>query len=952
MKCREPLVKCQNRCKNTSCDDQSVWAVATCKNEGYPMKRGLQVAKWLTACVAVVSVWGCEGAIERTNSDVDDSLPQSPGGDKDLGMMPGGGPGGPGDEMGQELDSGPTLPEDCTIEEMALEQSVAHFLDTSCSHSGCHLPRGQRSPSLGAADLARLVELKGFDPDATHGGWLMDRIDTTDPTLIMPPIRPANRPEDITMLRSWLAQGAPTGCAPVPERVVAKGNNIPQESLFTCASPTPMSPELKRLDSEEFMLALGGTLSTRALASNPLEDAVSPFSTFGGADSLGETAMGIYMNTLEGAREFRTDFSYHGGGGRSVADQLWIKSLTQDEQDALNCIVSSRRAAADVLGDEACMVLYTQQLLQRGVLHREPSDEEAALILSFLRDELNNESEDSEPSRSKTLSYTTEATWMMTGALFPSLQGDAQGVLSVDEYGRALNRALTSAPMHGATHVNVARPEQGWLTDFHMQTQPQTKEQLQALGARIFDLDSGYVGGEFEASLTRPRPDLLHDYTYGKSAWRLPRRGRYWLAPHIAGFFREYFNYEDVSSVTKIDPLATSIYASQDFGRNNLSNMTAAFELNRDGVAPSRPTHGEPMIVEQLDDMIARAVIKAERDGGDVFEALFTSRTYRVPAVISAEGFVAYRAEVQGGCDPVACNAQGAEDCCASGFSCAMDGFDVSGEPVGSCINPSSRHRWRQLANVYHILPIEEDPATSQASEDDDLMAPQLDPTHQARWVEMPEGERAGVLTHPAWLARFGSNAEEDASAVLRGHWVREHLFCESVAGLDLVQLEAQLPVSDGTQRARDRLHQVFGDLSRPAAQRTQGDPLCSNGACHGAMNTLGMTFEVYNHAGYLRHDDHGLTPDGSTVISNWPGRQSELIEVEDATELMTMIADDPHARRCFLRHVFRYFMGRYETQADACVLADMEVAFESGSLLAALEALFTHDAYLVRGAQ
>ena len=48
-------------------------------------------------------------------------------------------------------------------------------------------------------------------------------------------------------------------------------------------------------------------------------------------------------------------------------------------------------------------------------------------------------------------------------------------------------------------------------------------------------------------------------------------------------------------------------------------------------------------------------------------------------------------------------------------------------------------------------------------------------------------------------------------------------------------------------------------------------DPRCSNGACHGNMNTLGLPFETYNHAGFLRADDHGNAPNGSTTLTNAP---------------------------------------------------------------------------------
>ena len=68
-----------------------------------------------------------------------------------------------------------------------------------------------------------------------------------------------------------------------------------------------------------------------------------------------------------------------------------------------------------------------------------------------------------------------------------------------------------------------------------------------------------------------------------------------------------------------------------------------------------------------------------------------------------------------------------------------------------------------------------------------------------------------------------------------------------------------------------------------------------------------------------------------------------------DVVALTEMFAISPYARRCFIRHFFRYFMGRDETMADACTLSAMESAFENGSFLNMLEALVTSDTFLYR---
>ena len=208
-------------------------------------------------------------------------------------------------------------------------------------------------------------------------------------------------------------------------------------------------------------------------------------------------------------------------------------------------------------------------------------------------------------------------------------------------------------------------------------------------------------------------------------------------------------------------------------------------------------------------------------------------------------------------------------------------------------------------------------------------------PAH--RWADLPSYERAGMLTHPAWLATHGDAFEDGPSAVSRGHWIREHLFCQSVLPLEFVNVPAQLIESDGTLRARDRIDESI-----------EGQAECM--VCHQDMNSLGMAFEIYNHAGMLRADDHGYAPDGSTYLDNAPDPALNGSYV-DAIELTEALAGSDYVKRCFVRQTFRYFAGRDETMADACVLSEMELAYDDsgGSFVSMLEVMATHDALLMR---
>jgi hypothetical protein len=206
------------------------------------------------------------------------------------------------------------------------------------------------------------------------------------------------------------------------------------------------------------------------------------------------------------------------------------------------------------------------------------------------------------------------------------------------------------------------------------------------------------------------------------------------------------------------------------------------------------------------------------------------------------------------------------------------------------------------------------------------------------RWVEVPG--RAGVLTHPAWLAAHGGNFENDPSAIHRGKWVYEELLCGLVPPIP-VTVDAQLSIETKGDSARSRL-----------SSQLDANPQCAS--CHQFMNPIGYTFEIYNHAGFVRAEDHGGPPDGSATLTSVPAGDSVItsgMQVDDAVELMSRMAESPRVQRCFVRQTFRHFMGRDETYADACALAQMEDAYETsgGSMVEMLIALFQSDAFLYR---
>jgi hypothetical protein len=837
--------------------------------------------------------------------------------------------------------AGPPTPGVCDAEAMALERQAVTYLQATCAQAGCHLPVGPQWPSFAAADLPEFVASERFPQ-------LLERMDPADPADIMPPTRAANPPAEVALVRAWVEAGAPTGCITPPPRPAPAPNTLDQDALFTCALPAeapPGPPRVRRVGNPEWVHAIGGVLTEPSLVANPFGVTSGPYSTFVADEPIDPSSLLLSFDALAATHTLP-----------SWAYQPWyardLRGLGVDS----TCMRTL--AGASDLPDEACREAFIDASFQLATHARAPSPAERALLRGFLdevldasradleaqRARLRSESGDAaaelDPAtlvarRQRALDEVFDASFMLFGALHRREAGDATGRLTADELAIALAGALTTyLPTGVAPPHRHPRPDLAWIPAFREAQRAGTLDTdagVRGFVASFFALASGFAGGRSALDATY-RAELQRDYGRYPPDRRAARRGEYWLAPRIAGFFREYFDYGGVASVAKDDAGETSRWDLRADALGHDELVSAGYGLIVGG------TVEEPGMVDQLDDTIARMVVEAELGGQDVLGALLLGRTYRVPAV----PYTLSRPLTGTACDPYTCTER---ECCEGRDErCLTVSFGTDGRAVGVCSATYPPIEWFHAARMYDVgAPILEDatryPASSVETAQSIFDLLLTDAAHDARWVEFPASERAGVLTHPTWLAAHGGNAENDASLVLRGRWIREHLFCESVAGLELVELDASLRPSADTS-ARARIREAMGPGS--------GDARCANAACHGRMNSLGLPFEIFNHAGFRRVTDHGSAPDGSSIVEDWPGRD-DLVEIDDALTLARELAGDPHARRCFLRHVFRYFMGRYETPADACTLHEMETAFEGGSLMNALAALYGSHTFLHR---
>jgi hypothetical protein len=144
---------------------------------------------------------------------------------------------------------------------------------------------------------------------------------------------------------------------------------------------------------------------------------------------------------------------------------------------------------------------------------------------------------------------------------------------------------------------------------------------------------------------------------------------------------------------------------------------------------------------------------------------------------------------------------------------------------------------------------------------------------------------------------------------------------------------------------------------------------------CHRKMNPLGEAFEIFDDWGryrthhyfdesgeiYMRRDNQfdrklkegklttrKVDASGEIVFS---GDHKVDGKVKNAVEMMQRLGRSDRARQSFIRHLFRYFMGRNEVLSDSKTLIEAEEAYvnNGGSFKALVVSLLSSDSFLYR---
>jgi hypothetical protein len=204
--------------------------------------------------------------------------------------------------------------------------------------------------------------------------------------------------------------------------------------------------------------------------------------------------------------------------------------------------------------------------------------------------------------------------------------------------------------------------------------------------------------------------------------------------------------------------------------------------------------------------------------------------------------------------------------------------------------------------------------------------------THEKQLRTPPPGTRLGILTQPSFLIHYSDMVE--TKPVQRGRFVLESLLCTTVPELPIGVVPA-LPDLGANATQRERLVLHTEQLS------CQG--------CHRLMDPVGLAFEQFDEYGRFRADQNGKALDLNGNVSTAAGDLS----FTSALDLIGQLAESELAEQCFVRHTFRFFMGRNERDADGCALVAARDAYRAsgGDYAALVAALFSSESFLKRSA-
>jgi hypothetical protein len=175
----------------------------------------------------------------------------------------------------------------------------------------------------------------------------------------------------------------------------------------------------------------------------------------------------------------------------------------------------------------------------------------------------------------------------------------------------------------------------------------------------------------------------------------------------------------------------------------------------------------------------------------------------------------------------------------------------------------------------------------------------------------------------------FGNGSQSDA--IHRGVHLNFEVLC---AELDPPQIaNLTLVTAQPDQTSRERVEISTGS--------------CGQG-CHDAyINPLGFAFENFDGLGRLRTEDSGKPVDTSSAYPFTGGTRA----FSGAPELMSIMADNDMAHRCYAKHLVEFSLQRDLSAADEPLIDELaQLSMNEASIKDMIVELVKKPAFRVRG--
>lgn len=177
-----------------------------------------------------------------------------------------------------------------------------------------------------------------------------------------------------------------------------------------------------------------------------------------------------------------------------------------------------------------------------------------------------------------------------------------------------------------------------------------------------------------------------------------------------------------------------------------------------------------------------------------------------------------------------------------------------------------------------------------------------------AKPVELDHAKRLGIFTHPAILASHSGNT--NSAPMKRGTFFSRKVMC--------LDLEAPPPGLDIS------VYDKPGATERQRIEAVTSQANCIG--CHKMIDPLGFFQSNYDALGRWRTVDEEGHPIDASMKPTFLGK--DVATTETPIEALKLLTGTNQFKQCFVRQLFRFYMGRKEDPSDDRKLREMFVAF------------------------